>query len=117
MSGPILEIHGLNKSFGPTYANRNIDFTLERGEIRGLIGENGSGKSTLLSQIAGIYPLDSGEMFIGGEPYRPKNVQDAYARRVSMVLQELGGAGNLPVDVDLVFGGTKHLRKFGIVDV
>ncbi|MCD8359138.1 MAG: sugar ABC transporter ATP-binding protein [Oscillospiraceae bacterium] len=117
MSGPILEIHGLNKSFGPTYANRNIDFTLERGEIRGLIGENGSGKSTLLSQIAGIYPPDSGEMFIGGEPYRPKNVQDAYARRVSMVLQELGVVGNLPVAVNVFFGRTKQFTKFGIVDV
>ena len=39
MSGaPILEIRGLNKHFGPTYANRNIDFTLRRGEVHGLIG-------------------------------------------------------------------------------
>ena len=37
----ILEIKGLNKYFGPTHANKNIDFSLKRGEIKGLIGENG----------------------------------------------------------------------------
>ena len=39
MSGNIFEIHGLNKSFGPTRANVNVDFALKKGEIRGLIGE------------------------------------------------------------------------------
>ncbi len=117
MSEYILEICGLNKHFGPTYANQNIDFTLKKGEIRGLIGENGSGKSTLLSQIAGIYPPDSGEMFVNGEPYHPKNVQDAYERRVSMVLQELGVVGNLPVAVNVFFGRTKQFTKCGVVNV
>jgi len=50
----ILEVHGLNKYFGPTHANKNVEFELRAGEVHGLIGENGSGKSTLLSQIAGI---------------------------------------------------------------
>ena len=45
----ILEIKGLNKYFGPTHANKNIDFSVRSGEIHGLIGENGSGKSTLIS--------------------------------------------------------------------
>ncbi len=64
MNDAILEIRGLNKYFGPTHANRDIDFTLKRGEIRGLIGENGSGKSTLMSQIAGLYGRDSGEILL-----------------------------------------------------
>lgn len=54
MSDPILKIEELNKWYGVTHANRDINFTLGRGEIRGLIGENGSGKSTLTSQICGI---------------------------------------------------------------
>ena len=61
MAEIILDIKKLNKSFGPTHANVDIDFQLEAGEVRGLAGENGSGKSTLLSQIAGMYPYDSGE--------------------------------------------------------
>lgn len=116
MSENILEIHGLNKHFGPTYANKNVDFELKKGEIRGLIGENGSGKSTLLSQIAGIYPPDSGEMLVDGKPYSPKNVLDAYDNHISMVLQELGVVGNLPVAANVFFGRTKQFTKFGILD-
>lgn len=67
----VLEIRGLHKYFGPTHANKNINFTLKKGEIKGLIGENGSGKSTLLSQIAGIYKYDEGEMLLNGKPYAP----------------------------------------------
>ena len=70
-SNLILEVKGLNKWFGATYANKNIDFQLRPGEVRGLAGENGSGKSTLLTQIAGIQPSDSGEMFLNGTPYKP----------------------------------------------
>ena len=67
----ILKVEGLSKSFGPTRANININFEVRRGEVRALAGENGSGKSTLLSQIAGMYPPDSGAMWMNGEPYAP----------------------------------------------
>ena len=87
MGEKILEIRGLNKYFGPTHANVDIDLDLERGEIRGIIGENGSGKSTLLSQIAGLYGSDSGTMKLKGEPYHPSSPLDANAHGISMVLQ------------------------------
>ena len=118
MSGePILEIKGLNKHFGPTYANRNIDFTLRRGEVHGLIGENGSGKSTLLSQIAGMYPSDSGEMQVDGKSYRPHSPMDANEFRISMVMQELGVVGNLPAGVNVFLGRTGQFAKGGIVNL
>ena len=62
-SNLILEVKGLNKWFGATYANKNIDFQLRPGEVRGLAGENGSGKSTLLTQIAGIHPATPAKCF------------------------------------------------------
>lgn len=40
----LLECHHMHKEYGPTIALKDVDFTLHRGEIRGLIGENGSGK-------------------------------------------------------------------------
>jgi ribose transport system ATP-binding protein len=115
MNAPLLEIRGLNKHFGPTHANRHIDFTLREGEIRGLIGENGSGKSTLMSQIAGIHLPDSGEMRVRGKVYRPRNALDAYKQNISMVLQELGVIGNLPVAVNVFLGRTGRFTKCGIV--
>ena len=117
MSENIFEIRGLNKSFGPTHANVNIDFSLKKGEIRGLIGENGSGKSTLISQIAGIYPPDSGTMTIGGEEYAPKSPADAYSHRISMVLQELGVVGTLPVGANVFLGRTGQFTKCGVVNL
>jgi ribose transport system ATP-binding protein len=117
MSVPILEIRGLNKHFGPTHANRNIDFRLNKGEIRGLIGENGSGKSTLISQIAGVYPPDSGEMRVNGEKYSPHSPLDAYKQKISMVLQEFGVIGNLPVGVNIFLGRTGQFTKSGIVSL
>ncbi|MGN1003382.1 MAG: sugar ABC transporter ATP-binding protein [Oscillospiraceae bacterium] len=117
MSDAIFEIHGLNKSFGSTHANKNIDLTLKKGEIRGLIGENGSGKSTLISQIAGIYPSDSGEMLIGGKPYAPHSPIDAYKHNIAMVLQELGVIGNLPMGVNVFLGRTNQFTKFGVLNV
>ena len=56
----ILEARGMSKNFGPTRALANVDFTLRRGEVHGLIGENGSGKSTLSSIIAGMQTPYSG---------------------------------------------------------
>ena len=117
MSENILEIRGLNKHFGPTHANRNIDFSVKKGEIHGLIGENGSGKSTLLSQIAGMYSRDSGEMLIDGEPYDPSSPIDANERGISMVMQELGVVGSLPAGVNVYLGRTKQFSRFGIISL
>ena len=118
MSGEaVLEIRGLNKYFGPTHANRNIDFTLRRGEVHGLIGENGSGKSTLLSQIAGLYRADSGEMYVNGLPYDPHSPLDANSHGISMVMQELGVIGSLPAGVNVFLGRTGQFAKGGIVDL
>ena len=69
MSENILVCKGMNKSFGPTKAVVDVDFSIQRGEIRGLIGENGSGKSTLCSLFTGTNKPDKGEMILKGELY------------------------------------------------
>lgn len=117
MNQNILHIEGLNKSFGSTHANKNIKFSLKKGEIRGLAGENGSGKSTLLSQIAGIYGRDSGEMYINGEEYNPQNPLDANIKKIAIVVQELGLVSSLPGGVNVFLGRTKQFSKFGIVSL
>ena len=62
MREELLKVNQINKSFGPTKALVNVDFTAYRGEVHGLIGENGSGKSTLLKIIAGIDKDYQGEV-------------------------------------------------------
>ena len=115
MSEAILRTEKLNKSFGVTHANKDIDFQLYPGEIRGLIGENGSGKSTLMSQICGIIKPSSGQMFKGGEVYAPDNPVEATQMGVSMVVQELGVLGQLPGAVNMFVGRLEQFTKAGIL--
>ena len=56
----LLELTDISKSFGGVQALRDVDFTLNAGEIHGLAGENGAGKSTMMKIIAGVHPADSG---------------------------------------------------------
>jgi len=114
----LLEIRGLNKYFGPTHANRDIDFELKPGEIRGLIGENGSGKSTLISQIAGLYSYDDGTMKLNGKDYKPQSPIDANTAGISMVMQELGCIGTLPAGVNVFLGHTQRfMNRLGFVSL
>ena len=62
----ILSMRGISKSFPGTKALNEVDFTLRRGEIHALMGENGAGKSTLIKVLTGVYPKDSGQIFVEG---------------------------------------------------
>lgn len=113
----LLEIKDLNKSFGPTRANRNVSLTLCRGEIRGIAGENGCGKSTLMSILTGMQPKDSGEIYLNGELYEPKDLLYANQMGISMVVQELGLLEQLPGDLNMFFGHTKQFSTCGLISV
>ncbi len=63
---PLLELSGIDKSFGAVHANRSVDLTLHRNEVVGLLGENGAGKTTLMNVLFGIYSADAGRQCIGG---------------------------------------------------
>ncbi len=63
----LLEIKGLNKSFGGLRAVVDFDLTIEQGQIIGLIGPNGAGKSTVFNLITGVFPVDSGEILFNGQ--------------------------------------------------
>ncbi|MGB7431217.1 MAG: ATP-binding cassette domain-containing protein, partial [Ahrensia sp.] len=62
-----IELRGINKSFGPVRANRDINLPIEKGTIHGIIGENGAGKSTLMSILYGFYQADSGTIHVDGK--------------------------------------------------
>ncbi len=68
MTDALLQIKGLNKSFGGVLATDNVDLSVQRGEIHALIGPNGAGKTTLISQISGILQSDSGAIEFDGTP-------------------------------------------------
>jgi simple sugar transport system ATP-binding protein len=85
----VLRVEHVAKSFGPITALRDLNLRLGKGEVLGLIGDNGSGKSTLIKTICGFHKPDSGRMFLNGEPYAPKSVDDARSHGVDTVYQDL----------------------------
>ncbi len=64
----MLEVRQLTVKYGSLTAVRNIDFSLDAGQIVALIGSNGAGKSTTLKAIMGMVPSDSGSILIDGVP-------------------------------------------------
>ena len=116
MGTELLRIEGMVKSFGATKALQNVDFVLNRGEIRGFVGENGSGKSTMSSIVAGIQNCDSGKMFKDGQPYEPHNVAQARAQKVAMIVQEMGTIGNIGIADNMFLGEVERFSKGGLVN-
>ena len=64
---PAINMKGITKRFPGVLANNEINFTVEKGEIHGLLGENGAGKSVLMSILYGLYRQDEGVIEVNGE--------------------------------------------------
>ena len=84
---PAIELIGIDKSFGPVHANKNVNLIVERGVIHGIVGENGAGKSTLMSILYGFYEADRGEIRVNGEPVRIRSSREAISHGIGMVHQ------------------------------
>ncbi|HXW19212.1 MAG TPA: ABC transporter ATP-binding protein [Roseiarcus sp.] len=84
---PAIELVGIDKSFGPVHANKDVNLRVERGVIHGVIGENGAGKSTLMSILYGFYEADAGEIRINGAPVRIRTSREAIDHGIGMVHQ------------------------------
>ncbi|WP_311375937.1 sugar ABC transporter ATP-binding protein [Anaerococcus lactolyticus] len=89
----LMEIRGLSKSFGQNNVLKNVNFTIDEGEVVGLVGENGAGKSTLMNIIFGMEFIKDtggyeGEIILDGEKIDFKNPTDALRAGIGMVHQE-----------------------------
>lgn len=113
----LFEARHMHKEFGPTIALKDVDFSLHRGEIRGLIGENGSGKSTIMSIASGMQPATSGEMFYKGNPWSPKTMLESQNAGIAMILQESNSIPGVTVAENLFAGREKEFSKFGFINM
>ncbi len=104
MADKAIELIGINKSFGPVRANRDIQLEVQRGTIHGIIGENGAGKSTLMSILYGFYQADSGEIRVGGKRVDIRTPNDAIASGIGMVHQHFMLVENFTVLENIILG-------------
>jgi simple sugar transport system ATP-binding protein len=93
----VLRVEHIGKSFGPTTALRDVNLHLRKGEVLGLLGDNGAGKSTLIKILSGFQKQDTGEMWVKGEPYAPKSVDEARSHGIDTVFQDLALVDQLTV--------------------
>ncbi|BBH17460.1 ribose import ATP-binding protein RbsA [Nocardioides baekrokdamisoli] len=109
-----LELKQLHKSYGEVQALRGIDFTVQFGEVRALLGKNGAGKSTLVNLVSGGERPTSGEIWLAGEKVAWHSPGAARDGGVSVVHQELSLAPNLSVAENISLG--QWTRKGIMVD-
>ena len=112
---PILELRGINKSFGAVQVLHNVDFRVFPGEVMALVGDNGAGKSTLVKCVAGIYPMDGGEIFFDGNQVHIHGPRDASALGIEIVYQDLALCDNLDI-VQNMFLGRENLTGLRTLD-
>jgi D-xylose transport system ATP-binding protein len=101
---PLLELRGVDKSFGSVQALTDVDFEVRAGEVMALVGDNGAGKSTLIKCIAGIHPMDAGEMLFDGLPVSISSPKDAAKLGIEVVYQDLALCDNLDVVQNMYLG-------------
>jgi simple sugar transport system ATP-binding protein len=93
----VLRVEHVGKSFGATIALRDISLHLRKGEVLGLLGDNGAGKSTLIKILAGFQKPDTGSLWVKGEPYAPRSVDEGRKRGIDCVFQDLALINELTV--------------------
>ena len=112
MSEMVLEVKHLSKTFGKNEVLKDIDFTVNKGDVISIIGASGSGKSTLLRCINLLETPTAGEIY-----YHDKNVADRkvkaseYRSHVGMVFQSFNLFNNMTVLENCMVGQIKVLKK------
>lgn len=100
----VLNMKDIYKSFGNVEVLQGVNFSVKKGEVRGLLGANGAGKSTLIKIIGGVYPQTRGEIILNGKSSAFKNPNDAKSKGISIIYQELSLIPTLTVIENIFLG-------------
>jgi putative spermidine/putrescine transport system ATP-binding protein len=108
MTGPILELRNVSKSYGPVTAVADLSLELAKGEFLSLLGPSGSGKTTTLMMISGLLQPTIGDILLEGRPITPL---PPYKRNIGVVFQNYALFPHLTVAKNIAFPLT--MRKAG----
>lgn len=115
---PVLELVNISKHFGAIQAVNDVSFSLEAGEVVGLMGDNGAGKSTLVKMIAGNFRPSHGSMRMDGAELVLHRPVEARRHGIEIVHQDLALCDNLTAAANVFLG--RELRRgigpLGILD-
>jgi fructose transport system ATP-binding protein len=111
IASPVLEAHGLVKTFGHVVGLAGVDLVLDAGEVLAIIGDNGAGKSTLIKCLTGALHPDAGEIRLEGDPVSFKSPIDSRRAGIETVYQTLAVSPALDIASNMFLG--KEVRKRG----
>jgi simple sugar transport system ATP-binding protein len=104
MAAEVLRLDNVSKSFGSVRALTNASLTLHEGEVVALLGDNGAGKSTLIKTISGVHRMDSGQIYVRGEPVSIRSARDAIELGIETIHQDTSLAADLSIARNLFLG-------------
>lgn len=111
MDTPFFELKDVSKYFARVVANKDISFSIERGQVLALLGENGAGKSTVMKILYGLYKADEGQIFKDGKEVKITSPKDAMALGISMIQQHFSLVPAHTVTENIILGNVK-----GVID-
>jgi ribose transport system ATP-binding protein len=111
---PILSLEAITKRYPGVVALDDVDFAVDAGEVRALLGKNGAGKSTLVKILSGAVRQDSGDICVDGQPVHIDKPSDAFERRICTVYQELSLVPGLTVAENILLGRWPRQRIVGL---
>src|SRR5271157_4408703 len=112
MAERLIELRNITKSFGRVYALGGVNFSVDKGEVVGLIGDNGAGKSTLIKILAGVVKPTSGEILVRGKPVSGWNAARSRKAGIETVFQDRALAVQQSI-VRNIFMGCELKGPFG----
>ncbi len=110
-----VQMRGITKFFGSFCALDNISIDVKKGTIHAMLGENGAGKSTLMNILYGLYPTDSGEIYLNGKKIAMKSPNVAIENNIGMVHQHFMLVENFTVAQNIILGN-EVTNRLGMID-
>lgn len=109
----LFRLENISKAFPGVKALNNVSISIEKGEVLALMGENGAGKSTLIKILAGVYKMDSGEIYCEEKKVQINDRNDSTKLGISIIFQELNLFSNLSVAENIFVN--REFRKAGFI--
>ena len=112
----LLKVESLLMQFGGLKALNNVDLSIKRGTIHGLIGPNGSGKSTMMNVLTGIYIPTAGSVLYAGESVVGKTSSDIALSGIARTFQNVQLFGEMTA-IQNILVGLHHTFQSNIVEI
>jgi simple sugar transport system ATP-binding protein len=119
MAEELVRMVDISKFYGRVRALKNVNLTVEKGEIVGLLGDNGAGKSTLIKVLSGAVPATEGEIYVRGNKVEMKSTTDAINNGIETIYQDSALVTQLSIARNLFLGrepirGPKFLNRLDV---